>query len=285
MTYEALIDCEQLAGHLHDPSWRLFDCRFDLADTGRGERDYRAAHLPGAYYAHLDRDLSDPITATSGRHPLPDVERLGAWLGRHGVTPETQVIVYDDSGGTMAVRLWWLLRWLGHTRVAVLDGGWPAWTTTGRPTDDREPPAVVETPFTADPDWHQVVSSAEIEAQLDAGEGPLVLMDARTAIRFRGEAEPIDPVAGHIPGAINLPLQQNLDADGRFLPPAALRRLYQAALAGHPADSAVAMCGSGVTACHNLLAMAVAGLPVGRLYAGSWSEWIRDPGRPVAVGD
>lgn len=285
MTFETLIDCETLATRLADPAWRVFDCRFDLADTQRGERAHAAAHIPGAFYAHIDRDLSGPITPQSGRHPLPDPALLCDWLGRHGVGSDTQVVVYDDSGGTMAVRLWWLLRWLGHTRVAVLDGGWQAWKATAMPVEDTPPRAVTATSFAGHPDWGQVVTTAAIATQVETRGEALLVMDARTRERFRGDAEPIDPVAGHIPNAINLPLVDNLDGNGRFKDPAALHALYAPALAGRPASDVVAMCGSGVTACLNLLAMEIAGLQGGRLYAGSWSEWIRDPARPVATGD
>ena len=282
MKFNTLIDCNQLADRLDDPDWRVFDCRFDLAATSRGEQAHAESHLPDAIYAHLDRDLSSPITPQSGRHPLPDPDRLCDWLGRHGITPETQVVAYDDSGGTMAVRLWWLLRWLGHTHVAVVDGGWQAWTAADLPLQTCAPKTVGATLFVGQPDWDQVVSTATLQQQLSSG-GELQLLDARTAERFRGEAEPIDPVAGHIPGAINLPLQDNLGADGRFKPGAELYSMYMQALADVPADKVVAMCGSGVTACHNLLAMEHAGLIGGRLYAGSWSEWIRDPARAVAT--
>ena len=285
MKFETLIDCETLAARLDDPAWRVFDCRFDLADTQRGERAHATAHVPGAFYAHIDRDLSDPITPQSGRHPLPDPVRLRDWLGRHGVGSATQVVVYDDSGGTMAVRLWWLLRWLGHTRVAVLDGGWPAWIRAAMPIEDAPPRPVTATNFSGQPDWGQVVTTATLATQVATGGDALLVMDARTHERFRGDAEPIDPVAGHIPDAINLPLVGNLDDSGRFKGPVALHSMYAPALAGRsPVDVAV-MCGSGVTACHNLMAMEIAGLHGGRLYAGSWSEWIRDPARPVATGD
>ncbi|MCB1728030.1 MAG: sulfurtransferase [Gammaproteobacteria bacterium] len=285
MNFNTLIDCETLAGRLGDPSWCVFDCRFDLADTQRGERAHAAAHVPGAFYAHIDRDLSGPITPQSGRHPLPDPALLCDWLGRHGVGSDTQVVVYDDSGGTMAVRLWWLLRWLGHTRVAVLDGGWPAWKAAAMPVEDTPPQAASATSFAGQPDWKQVVTTATIATQLETRGAAILVMDARTRERFRGDAEPIDPVAGHIPNAINVPLVDNLDRNGRFKDPAALHALYAPALAGRPASDVAAMCGSGVTACLNLLAMEIAGLQGGRLYAGSWSEWIRDPGRPVATGD
>jgi thiosulfate/3-mercaptopyruvate sulfurtransferase len=281
---DTLVDCAELAARLDDPDWRIFDCRFDLAAPGRGEQAHAETHLPDAFYAHLDRDLSNPITPQSGRHPLPDTDRLCDWLGRHGVSRDTQVIVYDDTGGTMAVRLWWLLRWLGHDRVAILDGGWQAWVQAGLPLQASPPGAVEAVTFEGSPDWRQVVTTDTLDRQLRDGSDVLQLMDARTAERFRGEAEPIDPVAGHIPGAMNLPLQDNLDQDGSFKSKEALRNLYNGALAGRHPDSVVAMCGSGVTACHNLLAMELAGLHGARLYAGSWSEWIRDPLRPVATG-
>ncbi len=285
MTFDTLINCDTLLANLHQPDWRVFDCRFDLADTRRGERAYREGHIPGAHYAHLDRDLSSPITPQTGRHPLPAVETLAAWLGAHGVDDATQVAVYDDSGGTMAVRLWWLLRWLGHPRVALLDGGWPAWSAAGLPVETRPAPPPTPAAFRARPDGRQIVSTGEIVQQLNSGSRSLLIMDARTRERFRGDAEPIDPVAGHIPGAISLPLQENLRPDGTFKTEEALRDLYLTALAGHAPGDVAAMCGSGVTACHNLLAMELAGLHGGRLYAGSWSEWIRDPSHPVATGD
>ena len=284
MGLDTLVRCAELAARLDDPDWRIFDCRFDLAAPARGEQAHAETHLPDAFYAHLDRDLSDPITPLSGRHPLPDPDRLCDWLGSHGVSRDTQVIVYDDTGGTMAVRLWWLLRWLGHDRVAILDGGWQAWGQAGLPLQTSPPGAVEAVTFEGSPDWQQVVTTDTLNRQLQEGGDALQLMDARTAERFRGEAEPIDPVAGHIPGAMNLPLQDNLNQDGSFKSKEALQTLYAEALAGRDPDSIVAMCGSGVTACHNLLAMELAGLHGGRLYAGSWSEWIRDPLRPVATG-
>jgi thiosulfate/3-mercaptopyruvate sulfurtransferase len=282
--FDTLIQPGELAQRLDAPNWRLFDCRFDLADTARGEAAHAAGHLPGAFYAHLDRDLSSPITADSGRHPLPDPDRLIGWLGAHGVDHDTQVVVYDDSGGTMGVRLWWLLRWLGHARVALLDGGWQAWQAAGLPVETTAPAAVAARAFDGHADAAQVVDSAALAAQVSAGRDDLLVMDARTPERFRGEKEPIDPVAGRIPGAVNLPLGLNLAADGRFRPARELRELYVPLLGQRPPDTVVAMCGSGVTACHNLLAMKIAGLDGGRLYAGSWSEWIRDPARPVARG-
>ncbi len=284
MSLRTLVSVSQLAEHLDDVGWRIVDCRFDLADTARGERDYAQGHIPAACYAHLDRDLSSPITADSGRHPLPDPRRLITWLGSIGIGNNTQVVAYDDSGGTMAVRLWWLLRWLGHDAVALLDGGWQAWMAARLAVesgaDQPRPPA----DFAGEPDGSQVIGTRRLSAQVSGGDAALLLMDARTAERFRGESEPIDPVAGHIPGAINLPLQLNLNADGTFRSAAELRALYRPAIGDYDPPQVVAMCGSGVTACHNLLAMEIAGLSGGKLYAGSWSEWIRDSGRPVATG-
>lgn len=285
MPFQTLVDTDTLAQRLTDPRWVIFDCRFDLADTAKGRGAFTISHIPGAHYAHLDDDLSGPITADSGRHPLPDVARLSAWLGARGVAPGRQVVAYDDSGGSMAVRLWWLLRWMGHQRVAVLDGGWKAWVDAGLPLQASPPAAPPPASFVGAPNPDMLVTTAAIEHQLKMHGDAYLVMDARTAERFRGEAEPIDPVAGHIPGAVNLPLQDNLAGDGRFRPAAELRAMYDTFLAGRPAEQVVAMCGSGVTACHNLLAMEVAGLHGGRLYAGSWSEWIRDPARPVASGD
>lgn len=281
MSYATLISVEQVAPHLLDPSWVVFDCRFDLADIRKGERDYANAHLPNARYAHLDRDLSDPITPQSGRHPLPDPQRLVRWLGQQGVNERSQVVVYDDTGGNMAVRLWWLLRWLGHTAVGVLDGGWQAWLAAGQVTT-AAPPAIVQAHFQGSPDNTMLLTTDAVLADLP--QRRWLLVDARTGERFRGEAEPIDPVAGHIPGAVNLPLQRNLVADGRFRPAGELKAIYDTVLQGRPAERVACMCGSGVTAVHNLLAMEVAGLRGARLYAGSWSEWIRDPDRPVASG-
>ena len=281
MPFQTLVDTDTLAQRLTDPRWVIFDCRFDLADTAKGRGAFTISHIPGAHYAHLDDDLSGPITADSGRHPLPDVARLSAWLGARGVAPGRQVVAYDDSGGSMAVRVWWLLRWLGHTAVAVLDGGWQAWQEARLPVDDC-PPTTSPVAFAGSPHPTLLLTTEEIMAELDTGRW--LLIDARTAERFRGASEPIDPVAGHIPGAVNLPLQRTLGADGRFLPPSALRASYLPLLAGRTPDTAARMCGSGVTAAHNLLAMEIAGLRGARLYAGSWSEWIRDPRRPVAVG-
>lgn len=282
MAYTTLIDVATLAAHLENPRWVILDCRFDLAEPMAGQRAYAAGHIPGARYAHLDHDLSGPVTSATGRHPLPDPVRLAAQLGQWGVAADTQVVAYDDAGGAFAARAWWLLRWLGHARVAVLDGGWAAWQAQGGATTPAVP-AVNAAEFVFRPALESVVSAEEVlQAVRDK---TMCLLDARAPERFRGEVEPIDPVAGHVPGALNHPFQRNLEPDGRFLPAQMLRQRFQVTLGTAAAAQVVHMCGSGVTACHNLLAMAQAGLSGSRLYAGSWSEWIRDPARPVASGE
>jgi len=281
MPYQTVIDCETVHDHLGRPDWVVVDCRFDLADTGRGERDYAASHLPSAHYAHLDRVLSAPVSATTGRHPLPDPEQLARWLRSTGVAAGTQVVVYDDSAGSMAVRLWWLLRWLGHAAAAVLDGGWQAWLHAGYPVTERGPETLGGA-FQPRVQHGLVLTAEQIMATL--GTRRWLLLDARTPERYRGEQEPIDRIAGHIPGAVNHPLQENLDATGRFLPADELRRRYRAVIGARDPRSVACFCGSGVSACHNLLAMEIAGLAGARLYPGSWSEWIADPRRPLATG-
>jgi thiosulfate/3-mercaptopyruvate sulfurtransferase len=277
-----LVDSETLATHHNDADWVVFDCRFDLADSARGLNAYRAGHIPGAYYAHLDDPLSSPISAQSGRHPLPDSAALRAWFGERGVRDGVQVVAYDDSGGSMAVRVWWLLRWLDHADVAVLDGGWQAWCETGLPQDAASVPVAGGAPLRGQPNSAMLLDTGAVQTNLETREW--LILDARTGERFRGEQEPIDPVAGHIPNARSAPLQDNLRADGRFRSAADLRTRYLELLGEYSADKAACMCGSGVSACHNLLAMELAGLGGARLYAGSWSEWIREPGRPVAIG-
>ena len=273
-----LVTTEELAKHLDDPGWIVFDVRHDLADTEKGRRAYTAGHIPGAYFLHLDQNLSGTKTGRNGRHPMPDLATFAAKMNERGVGPGKQVVVYDDLGGNFAVRLWWMLKWLGHDRVAILDGEWPAWEKEGRPTT-----TVVPQPrkgsFTARPQLGATVDSAFLERFHD--DPSIRLVDARAPERFLGLKEPIDPVPGHIPGAVNRFWQSNLNPDGRFKSAQELRREFEALLAGARPESVVHTCGSGVTACHNMLAMAVAGLPVGRLYPGSWSEWCSDPTRPV----
>ena len=281
-----LITASELAAHLNDADWVIIDCRFDLARPDWGAQAYAAGHIPHALYANLDHDLSAPRTPRSGRHPLPQVEALAQTLGRFGIDERVQVIAYDQGPGAYAARLWWLLRWLGHPQVAVLDGGLAAWERAGLPLSSAIEPRAPRR-FRASADALQVVGDSEV-AQL-VGSGALrsraqLLIDARSADRFAGENESIDPVAGHVPGARNHPVAANLDAQGRFLAPGQLRAAWEKTLRGASARQVISMCGSGVTACHNLLALEAAGLPGARLYSGSWSEWITDPTHPVARG-
>jgi len=281
-----LIEPTGLARHLDDPGWAIVDCRFDLARPDWGAHAFAAAHIPHALYAHLDEDLSAPRTARSGRHPLPQVEVLAATFGRWGIDERVQVIAYDQGSGAFAARLWWLLRWLGHPPVAVLNGGLAAWERAGLPLSTENEPRAPRR-FTARPDGRLLATGTEVAAAVGSGAltcGQQLLIDARSADRFAGENETIDPVAGHIPGARNHPFAGNLDAQGRFLEAGQLRRAWDNTLRGVSPRQLIAMCGSGVTACHNLLALEVAGFPGARLYAGSWSEWITDPAHPVARG-
>lgn len=278
--WTTLVDAESLAARLGADDLRIFDCRFALLDTAVGESAWREAHVPGAQYAHLDRDLSGPHRAGAGRHPWPDADAFCAWLGRCGVTPTTQVVAYDAGDGAFAARLWWLLNVLGHRDVAVLDGGWARWSALGLPADRIAPaasPAVYRGTFDAD----RLLEADRIAERVASGDQ---LVDARGAERFRGDVEPIDRVAGHVPGAVNRPYPLNL-SEGRFKPAVQLAQEFAALLGGRDPQQVVAMCGSGVTACHHLLAMAHAGLPGARLFTGSWSGWIEDASRPVATGD
>lgn len=279
--YDTLVETETLGTHLSDPDWAVFDCRSVLGDPEAGPKAYAQGHIPGARYIHLEHELSGPVTPDTGRHPLPDPRVLADILGRAGVDGRVQIVAYDDAGGVYAARLWWLARWLGHSRIAVLNGGWQQWVREGHPVNnDTVWPAARQFDFkgTVDSAWLNTADVLEMVRGRKRG----LLLDARAPFRYRGEQEPIDPVAGHVPGAVNLPHAGNVAEDGRFNDPAVLRRRYEAALGGMRPEQTVCMCGSGVTACHNLLAMEIAGLKGARLYAGSWSEWIRDPARPVA---
>ncbi len=277
-TLIAVSDARALVGV---PSVVFVDCRFSLDDTGRGRRAYRDGHIPRARYAHLDDDLSGPVVAgATGRHPLPHPDTLAETLGRWGIAPATQVVAYDDMGGAIAARLWWLMRWVGHARVAVLDGGWPRWTAEGGPVDTDMP--------AGEPGRYPVQPDARWIAEVDevAENTGIALLDARAADRYAGRVEPIDPVAGHIPGARSLPFAQNLETDGRMRSIDALRARFAPYFEGRDdASDVVCYCGSGVTAAHNVLAMAHAGYHGARMYPGSWSAWITDPNRPVATGD
>ena len=277
--YTTLIPVETLAAHLDAPDWLVVDCRFDLAQPAAGETAYRAGHIPGAVYAHLDRDLSSAITPTTGRHPLPDPERFAETLSAWGVSPATQVVAYDADNGMYASRLWWLLRWVGHRAAAVLDGGFKAWTAERLPTS-TEIPARSATQFKARPNRELWLDAQQVSERMQQADWRL--LDARAPERFAGKVEPLDKVAGHVPGARNHPFTTNLASDGRFGAPEDLRRRYEQSQDGVADDHTIVMCGSGVTACHLLLAMEHVGKTGARLYAGSWSEWIRDPRRPVA---
>jgi thiosulfate/3-mercaptopyruvate sulfurtransferase len=280
MPYRLLIQVNELRPLLDDASLVVFDCRHDLMRPDAGAQAYAQAHIPGARFAHSDTDLSGPKTGKTGRHPLPEPARFMAWLGFQGVDGSKQVIAYDHAGGASATRLWWMLRWLGHDNVAVLDGGWEAWVKAGAPTTAGQP-AIEATTFSGRP--RDV--SVDVRYVLSHLNQPsMVIIDARAPERYRGETEPIDPVAGHIPGALNRLYKDNLGSDGRFKSAQELRAAFQALLQKQAPEQVVHQCGSGVSACHNILAMEIAGLAGSRLYPGSWSEWCADPARPVARG-
>lgn len=277
----ALISTDALAAHLSDPTWAVIDTRFDLARPDWGEAQYRAGHIPGAIYAHLDRDLSGAKTGTNGRHPLPPMDVFMARLGRWGVGPGVQVVVYDQADGNHASRLWWMLRYLGHTAVAVLDGGWAKWEREGRPArsgDETRAPAQ----FVGAPQPDQTVTADGVDRMRQDANRRLI--DARAPERYRGETEPLDRAAGHIPGAVNYWFKNNVNPDGTFRSADEVRARLQAALGAVPANRAVVYCGSGVTACQDILAAEYAGLAGMKLYPGSWSEWSADEARPVATG-
>jgi len=271
----ALVTTAELAAHLAD--WRIFDCRHDLAKPGLGAEQYRQAHLPGALFASLDRDLSAPKSGKNGRHPLPEFDAFGKWIEKSGLQPGDQVVCYDGGSGSMASRLWWMLRWVGHDAVAVLDGGLAKWTKEGRPVT-AEVPTFAPSRYALQLRPEMAVAASEVLKD------KRLLVDARAPARFRGEQEPIDPVAGRIPGALNRYNMDNVTAEGTLKPAAELRREFERVLGGRKAAEVVHYCGSGVAACHNLLAMEVAGLAGGKLFAGSWSEWIADPSRPRESG-
>ncbi len=285
MSHARLIDPTTLHARLDAPGLLILDCRFALDDPSHGPRQYAEGHLPGARFADLERDLSSPVRAgVTGRHPLPDPERLADTLRRWGLNNDSQVVLYDDGPGAFAARAWWLLAWLGKRQgVHLLDGGFAAWREAGLPLQHETPPPAMAGDFEGRPDASLVLDAAGLQQRLN--DPDLTLLDARALPRFRGEVEPLDPVAGHIPGARCASFTDNLGPDGRFLSPEALRQRFSDLLAGRPASELVAYCGSGVTACHNLFALGLAGYPLAPLYAGSWSEWITDPNRPVATGD
>jgi thiosulfate/3-mercaptopyruvate sulfurtransferase len=279
MAWTTLISAEELAGAID--RCVVVDCRHDLLNPSFGPTAYAAGHVPGAFFMHQDTDLAGEKTGRNGRHPLPPREAMAQRLRAAGLSDGQQLVAYDQQGGMFAVRLWWLARWLGHPEVTVLDGGYDAWTRAGFPVS-TEVPAARSGALTIRPPLVPQADVDEVVAQI--GGGRRLVVDARAAERYRGEVEPMDPVAGHIPGAVNRPFQQNLRPDGRFKPGPVLRAEFDALLAGRSPRELIHHCGSGVTACHNLLAMELAGLPGGALYPGSWSEWCADPARPVATG-
>jgi len=281
MTHTTLVSSAELAAHLDDPAWVVFDCRHDLANPASGEQDYARAHIPGASFLHLDRDLAAPRTGKNGRHALPDPLMFTRTLEAAGVGANTQVVAYDAVAGVYAARLWWMLRWLGHEAVAVLDGGYAKWTRESRPVTSALPQRNI-VGFSGRP-RPLAVDASDILRSL--GQRSHVVIDARAPDRYRGENETLDPVGGRIPGALNRFFRDNLDASGCFKPADELRQVFGALLGDTPPPTVVHSCGSGVSACHNLLAMEIAGLCGSRLYPGSWSEWCSDPARPIARGE
>lgn len=281
--YTTIIDIATLYENLPNPNWAVVDCRFRLEIKPNGRERYLEAHIPGAVYAHLDEDLAGPPTADSGRHPLPDLDLFRATLGKWGIGNNTQVVVYDDMGGAFASRLWWMLRYLGHTAVAVLDGGWQAWVdagyTTSRGNEER-----LHTVFTGEPNPALVASMSEVERLVERGNGDR-LLDSRDPKRYRGEHEPIDPRAGHIPGAKNHFFSTNLDTTQHFRPAEELRNTFSEIIGNHSNDETIVYCGSGVTACQNLLALSIAGLEGARLFIPSWSGWSSNPNRPIETDE
>ncbi|MEW6180074.1 MAG: sulfurtransferase [Chloroflexota bacterium] len=279
--YTTLIEVEELINHLNDPDWVIVDCRFDLNNPDWGFLNYQQGHIPGSVYAHLDKDLSAPLTPASGRHPLPTPQDFASTLERLGISNSSQVIVLDTSGGSFAARLWWMLKWVGHTSVAVLNGGWNAWKMAGYPVavgNESKLPGH----FEPHPQAGKYVTTSEILALLN--DPNFKIIDARAPERYRGEIEPLDPVAGHIPGSINRFHEKNLGRGGKLKSAELLRKEFEEFIGNTPPDRVIVYCGSGVTSCHHLLAMEYAGIQGAKLYAGSWSEWIRDPRRPIEKG-
>jgi thiosulfate/3-mercaptopyruvate sulfurtransferase len=275
-----LVSVAELQQHLFDADWCVVDCRHELSNAEAGRQQYAAGHIPGAVFADTESELSGRKTGSNGRHPLPDREALAALFSSWGIGSNMQLVAYDASGGPFAARLWWLARWVGHDKAAVLDGGWPAWMATTN-WSSTEPPARVPARYEIGPSLVPAVGTEQVLSML--GRTDKLIVDARAAERYEGRVEPLDPVAGHIPGTRNRPWQVNLD-NGMFKPREVLRREFEALLGGRPPAELTVLCGSGVTACHHLLAMEHAGLAGAALYPGSWSEWVADRSRPVAAG-
>jgi thiosulfate/3-mercaptopyruvate sulfurtransferase len=282
MTYNTLISVNELAQYIDESNWIVVDCRFWLDNTEKGQQDYKVSHIPGALYAHLDKDLSgEIIPGRTGRHPLPDVDHFAARLGSWGIGKDTQVIVYDDRGGMIAVRLWWMLRWLGHDSVAVLNGGYPAWIAEGYPITSDYPK--LESKIFIPKPQKSMLATAEDILEIFGDPGYL-LVDSRAPERYRGEIEPIDPIAGRIPGAINYFWENNLDSQDRFELNDILRGRFVSMFKDIPPERVIFYCGSGVTSAHNVLAVFRSGMGIPKIYAGSWSHWITDPERPILTG-
>ena len=282
MEYDTIISAQDLNSIISDDNVRVFDCRFSLKDPQGGLKSYQSGHLPNAQFADMDTQLSSAMTETSGRHPLPDVdvfiEQLCAW----GVSNDTQVIAYDDMKGAFAARLWWMMRWVGHNKVAVLNGGMEKWTEQGFPlTQDSVDYSRGNFTGQANMDWLVDIDTVRSELEADS----ITLIDARAADRFTAKDNKTDPVPGHIPGAVNLPFGGNLTGEGLMQAPDAIKQRFESVIKDRPVGDVVNMCGSGVTACHNLLAQAIAGMPPMKIFIGSWSQWIKDSSRPVATGE
>jgi len=282
MPKSTIITPDALAAHLGDPTWAIVDCRFMLEDTGWGEGAYAVGHVPGAVYAHLDRDLSAAKTGKNGRHPLPATEVAAQTFSRLGIDEATDVVAYGVQTDMFPTRLWWMLRWLGHDRVAVLDGGFERWTAEGRPVRSG-PETRAPRRFTPRERSEMVIGADAVASLL--GNDHWRLVDARAPERYRGEIEPLDAQAGHIPGAVDFPYRETVSGSGSLLPREELRRAFEPVMAGVSAERIVCYCGSGVSACQDLLALEHAGFPGAKLYAGSWSEWCSDPSRPIEVGE
>lgn len=280
---EHLVSVDELAAHLNDPNWIVFDCRHDLANTEYGAQAWAKAHIPGALFLHCDRDLSGPMTGKNGRHPLPDIETFVKCMGACGITPDTQVVAYDNEASAFAARVWWLLRWLGHEKVALLDGGLPGWKRAKQPLDTTVK-QVTPTQFVPHQRSEMLVDTAYVEQHLRQPD--MLLLDGRSEDRFAGQNERLDPVAGHIPGSLNRFYYDCLDDAAIYFKPAdELRAEFADLLGDRDPRTVVHVCGSGVTACVNVFGMEMAGMPGSKLYAGSWSEWCSDPARPAATGD
>lgn len=282
MVFETLIRVEDVELNLGDPDWAIIDCRYDLANPEKGRQEYLKAHIPGAIYAHLDEDLSaEVIQGKTGRHPLPPIGKAAEVFSNYGIGPGVQVVAYDNAGGALAaVRIWWMLRWLGHNAVAVLDGGWQRWLNAGYPMSNGQE-VRPKRDFKPSPRPELIIDAQEVEMMRQNPN--YLVVDARAAERYRGENETVDPIAGHIPGAVSAPYLNNLNDEGVFRSPESLRATYRELIGGIPIENVAFYCGSGVTSIHNILAAMHAGLGEGRLYVGSWSEWITDPQRPIST--